>query len=69
MRADTVFDAASLTKILAVWSSIGALWEEGKLDLDIPLGDCWPEVDGHRLGAVTARHLLTTPQASPCVPS
>ncbi|PJN03757.1 serine hydrolase [Streptomyces sp. CB01201] len=59
MRLDTVFDAASLTKILAVWSSIGALWEDGKLDLDAPLGAFWPEVEGHALGAVTARHLLT----------
>ncbi|MGW5659848.1 serine hydrolase domain-containing protein [Streptomyces sp. NPDC003758] len=59
MRPDTVFDAASLTKILAVWSSIGALWEEGKLELDLPLGTFWPEVDGHPMGAVTARHLLT----------
>ncbi|GGU32314.1 serine hydrolase domain-containing protein [Streptomyces violascens] len=59
MRLDTVFDAASLTKILAVWSSIGALWEDGKLDLDAPLGAFWPEVKGHPLGVVTARHLLT----------
>ena len=59
MRRDTVFDAASLTKILAVWASIGSLWEEGKLDLDSPLGTFWPEVEGHALGAVTARHLLT----------
>ncbi|MFH8472532.1 serine hydrolase domain-containing protein [Streptomyces sp. NPDC018000] len=59
MRLDTVFDAASLTKILAVWASIGALWQEGKLDLDVPLGAFWPEVDGHPLEAVTARNLLT----------
>ncbi|WP_406336266.1 serine hydrolase domain-containing protein [Streptomyces sp. NBC_00203] len=59
MRADTVFDAASLTKILAVWSSIGALWEDGALDLDQPLGSFWPEVTGHPLGSVTARQLLT----------
>ncbi|KUL33840.1 serine hydrolase [Streptomyces sp. NRRL F-4489] len=59
MRLDTVFDAASLTKILAVWSSIGALWEDGKLDLDSPLGGFWPEAEGHPLGMVTARHLLT----------
>ncbi|NEB93259.1 serine hydrolase domain-containing protein [Streptomyces bauhiniae] len=58
MRADTVFDAASLTKILAVWSSLGALWEDGALDLDQPLGSFWPEVSGHPLGAVTARQLL-----------
>ncbi|MGW0882848.1 serine hydrolase domain-containing protein [Streptomyces sp. NPDC002671] len=59
MRADTVFDAASLTKILAVWSSIGALWEDGALTLDQPLGNFWHEVTGHPLGAATARQLLT----------
>ncbi|MFD7016394.1 serine hydrolase domain-containing protein [Streptomyces sp. NPDC059928] len=59
MRLDTIFDAASLTKILAVWSSIGALWEDGKLDLDAPLSAFWPEVKGHPLGVVTAHQLLT----------
>ncbi|MGW3984784.1 serine hydrolase domain-containing protein [Streptomyces mirabilis] len=59
MRPDTVFDAASLTKILAVWSSVGALWEDSVLDLDAPLGTLWDEVTGHPLGAVTARQLLT----------
>jgi len=59
MRLDTVFDTASLTKILAVWASIGALWEDGVLDLDAPLGTFWDEVAGHPLGAVTARRLLT----------
>lgn len=59
MRTDTVFDAASLTKILAVWSSIGALWEDGTLDLDEPLGNFWQQVTGHPLGAVTAQQLLT----------
>ncbi|MFK4544654.1 CubicO group peptidase (beta-lactamase class C family) [Streptomyces tendae] len=59
MRDDTIFDAASLTKILAVWSSIGALCEDGVLDLDQPLGGFWPDVTGHPLGTVTARRLLT----------
>jgi CubicO group peptidase (beta-lactamase class C family) len=59
MRLDTVFDAASLTKILAVWSSIGALWEDSIVDLDAPLGTFWDEVTGYPLGAVTARQLLT----------
>lgn len=59
MRHDTVFDVASLTKILAVWSTIGCLVEDGKLQLDTPLGDFWPEVHGHPLAQVTARHLLT----------
>ncbi|WP_405646966.1 serine hydrolase domain-containing protein [Streptomyces sp. NBC_00019] len=59
MRRDTVFDIASLTKILAVWSTIGCLVEDGKLQLDTQLGDFWPEVSGHPLAKVTARHLLT----------
>ncbi|OIJ91359.1 serine hydrolase [Streptomyces sp. MUSC 14] len=59
MRLDTVFDVASLTKILAVWSTIGTLVEDGKLQLDATLGDFWPEVHGHPLAQVSARHLLT----------
>ncbi|MFZ4155575.1 serine hydrolase domain-containing protein [Streptomyces pseudogriseolus] len=59
MRADTVFDAASLTKILAVWSSVGALWEDGTLALDQPLGTFWPEAADHPLGTVTTQQLLT----------
>ncbi|GAA3906823.1 serine hydrolase domain-containing protein [Streptomyces lacrimifluminis] len=59
MRRDTVFDIASLTKILAVWSTVGCLVEDGKLQLDTQLGDFWPEVSGHPLAEVTARHLLT----------
>ncbi|MEV4921621.1 serine hydrolase domain-containing protein [Streptomyces roseoverticillatus] len=59
MRPDTVFDVASLTKILAVWSSIGTLWEDGALPLDEPLDGLWTEVTGHPLGQVTARQLLT----------
>ncbi|MFJ3924509.1 serine hydrolase domain-containing protein [Streptomyces sp. NPDC090022] len=59
MRLDTVFDVASLTKILAVWSTIGTLVEEGKLDLHAPLGTFWDEVAGHPLARATAHHLLT----------
>ncbi|WP_432097282.1 serine hydrolase domain-containing protein [Streptomyces sp. bgisy100] len=59
MRPDTVFDIASLTKIVAVWATIGALWEDGRLPLDQPLGTFWPEVAGHPLSQITARQLLT----------
>ncbi|MFD8563125.1 serine hydrolase [Streptosporangium canum] len=38
MSLTTVFDVASLTKIMAVWASAGILWEQGYLDLDEPLG-------------------------------
>ncbi|MYV98199.1 serine hydrolase domain-containing protein [Streptomyces sp. SID3343] len=59
MRPDTLFDIASLTKVIAVWATIGALWEDDRLPLDEPLGTLWPEVTGHDLGTVTTRHLLT----------
>ena len=59
MLLDTIFDVASLTKILAVWSTIGTLVEEGKLDLRAPLGTFWDEVAGHPLARATAHHLLT----------
>lgn len=59
MRRDTVFDIASLTKIIAVWAVVGHLWEQRRLPLDDPLGGFWPEVASRPLGRVTARHLLT----------
>lgn len=60
MRLDTIFDLASLTKIVSVWAVVGSLWEQGVLpDLDAPLGTFWFEVRGHPLSQVTARHLLT----------
>lgn len=59
MGLDTVFDVASLTKILAVWTTIGALWQDGDLDLDEPIGQFWLGVAGYPLGQVTAHQLLT----------
>ncbi|MFJ8740870.1 serine hydrolase domain-containing protein [Embleya sp. NPDC127516] len=56
---DTIFDAASLTKIIAAWACVGALWEDGVLPLDAPLATYWSEVDDRPLGTVTARELLT----------
>ncbi len=59
MGRDTVFDLASLTKIIALWPCVGALWAAGRLPLDEPLGSYWPEVAARPVGAVTARRLLT----------
>ncbi|MEU4576069.1 serine hydrolase domain-containing protein [Nonomuraea sp. NPDC023979] len=58
MRASTIFDLASLTKIVAVWAVIGSLWEEQVLPLDEPLAAFWPDVATHPVGRVTSRHLL-----------
>jgi CubicO group peptidase (beta-lactamase class C family) len=35
------------------------LWERGRLDLDAPVADLWPEFAAAGKGAVTIRHLLT----------
>ncbi len=59
MTRDTVFDLASLTKIIALWPTVGALWTAGRLPLDEPLGSYWPEVAARPIGARTARQLLT----------
>ncbi|MGW6539870.1 serine hydrolase domain-containing protein [Streptomyces sp. NPDC055051] len=59
VRPDTLFDVASLTKILTVWAVTGTLVDAGKLDLSEPLGSSWPAAAGRPVGGVTARQLLT----------
>ncbi|GAA3624769.1 serine hydrolase domain-containing protein [Nonomuraea rosea] len=56
---DTVFDIASLTKITAVWSAIGLLWQQQRLSLDDPLAALIPDLAGYPLAPVTVRQLLT----------
>lgn len=59
MRPDTIFDIASLTKVTAVWSVIGTLWENGSLRLDDSLASLLPDLEHAPLGQVTVRQLLT----------
>ncbi|MGY0460252.1 serine hydrolase domain-containing protein [Kitasatospora sp. cg17-2] len=59
MDHDTVFDLASITKIVALWPCAGALRQSGRLPLDHPLADYWPAAAGRPVGTVTARQLLT----------
>jgi CubicO group peptidase (beta-lactamase class C family) len=56
---DTVFDAASLTKILATAPSVLLLAEAGKIDLEAPLVRYFPECGKDGKAAITVRHLLT----------
>jgi CubicO group peptidase (beta-lactamase class C family) len=55
----TVFDAASLTKVLATAPSVLLLAEAGKLDLEAPLSRYFPECGGNGKDGMTIRHLLT----------
>ena len=56
MTADTIFDAASLTKVVATAPSIWLLIARGKLSLDQPVRSVLPEFTDD---AVTLRHLMT----------
>lgn len=59
MTEDTVFDAASLTKVLATTPAVMLLAERGRLDLDGSLTNHLPEFTGQGREVVTPRHLLT----------
>ena len=56
MTQDTVFDAASLTKVVATLPSVMLLVERGKVNLDAPVQTYLP---GFADPAVTVKHLLT----------
>ncbi len=58
MRADTIFDAASLTKVVATTSAIMKLFEEGRVRLADRVTEYLPEFQGGR-SEITVRHLLT----------
>ncbi|MFL5386986.1 MAG: serine hydrolase domain-containing protein [Longimicrobiaceae bacterium] len=55
----TVYDLASLTKVLATTPAVMLLVEDGKLDLDAPVARYLPEFGGGERDRVTIRHLLT----------
>lgn len=59
MTVDTIFDVASLTKVVATLPSVLLLWEEGKLDLDAPLGRYLKEFATPTFKDVTLLRLLT----------
>lgn len=55
----TLYDAASLTKVIATAPSVLLLAEEGKIELDAKLSNYFPECAGEGKDAITIRHLLT----------
>src|SRR5687768_11351947 len=59
MTADTVFDVASLTKVVATATSIMILVERGKLRLSDPVSLHIPELKGDGRERVTIEQLLT----------
>lgn len=59
MTPDTIFDLASLTKVVACTPAVMWLVERGRLNLDDPVRRYLPEFTGGGREAVTIRHLLT----------
>jgi CubicO group peptidase (beta-lactamase class C family) len=59
MTVETVFDLASVTKVLATTLAIMDLVGHGDLDLDAPVHRYLPEFSGEHRDSVTLRHLLT----------
>jgi uncharacterized protein YbbC (DUF1343 family)/CubicO group peptidase (beta-lactamase class C family) len=59
MTLDTVFDAASLTKVVATTPCVMQLAEEGRIDIESPVSRYLPEFVGEGREQVCVRHLLT----------
>ena len=59
MTVDTVFDVASLTKVVATATSALILVERGKLRLADPVSRFIPELKGEGRDRMTVEHLLT----------
>lgn len=60
VRADkTIYDLASLTKVVGTTTAAMILFDEGRLDLDSPVSFYLPEFGGGNRDLVTVRHLLT----------
>ncbi len=58
MKIDTVFDAASLTKILATTTAVMQLWEHGKIRLGDRVTEYLPKFQGGK-SDITVRDLMT----------
>ncbi len=58
-QRDTLYDLASLTKVMATTSSVMLLVADGKLMLDQPVADVLPAFADQGKAEITVRHLLT----------
>lgn len=58
MELDTIFDAASLTKVVATTTAVMQLWEQGKIRLGDPVTTYLPKFQGGK-SDITVRDLLT----------
>ncbi|MDP3716536.1 MAG: DUF1343 domain-containing protein [Acidobacteriota bacterium] len=59
MTLDTIFDLASLTKVVATTTAVMTLVEQGRLRLNDPVAAFVPGFERYGKGGITIRHLLT----------
>jgi uncharacterized protein YbbC (DUF1343 family)/CubicO group peptidase (beta-lactamase class C family) len=59
MTADTIFDLASLTKVVATTTAILQLQEQKKIALDDPIAKYWPAFAANGKESITIREALT----------
>src|SRR3982751_1822556 len=59
MTADTIFDVASLTKVVATTTSVMKLIEDGRVRLSDRVSDFVPGFERYNKGNITIRHLMT----------
>jgi uncharacterized protein YbbC (DUF1343 family)/CubicO group peptidase (beta-lactamase class C family) len=59
MSAATLFDLASLTKVVATTTAVMQLEEQGKIRLEQPIADYWPEFKANGKDEITVRELMT----------
>lgn len=58
MTLDTIFDLASLTKVVATTPAVMQLVAQGKISLDAPVALYWPAFAAHGKSRITVRELL-----------
>ena len=59
MTTDTIFDMASLTKVIATSTAVMQLVEKGELNLDDPVAKYWPEFKANGKELIRVCDLLT----------
>ncbi len=59
MTPDTIFDMASLTKVIATTTAVMQLFEQGKIVLTAPVAEYWPDFGANGKDRITIRELMT----------
>ncbi len=59
LHSTTLFDLASVTKVMATTMAMMILVDEGKVSVDAPVHTYLPDFRGPELDKITVRHLLT----------